>query len=272
MTEPWLAGKVALVTGGGTGIGRSVVERFVAEGAQVGVLDRSEKGVAELNGLEGVTATQGDARSLADNERAVAETVERFGRVDALVTCAGIFDYFVSLADLEPERLEAAFAEVMGVNTLGTLNAAKAALPELDKAQGSIVLTISNAGFLPGGGGPLYTASKFAVRGIMTQLAFELAPRVRVNAVAPGGTVTPLKGAEALGSQSAALVDVRDIEEMIRATNPLQVVSQPEDHAWAYVYLASKERTKSVTGCVIHSDGGLAARGLTRLSDGLVPG
>ncbi len=267
MSEQWLAGKVALVTGGGTGIGRAVVERFVQEGARVGVLERSADSVAQLRALPGsaVWATQGDVRSYADNVRAVDETVERFGKIDVVVACAGIFDYFQSLESMDPDRIDDAFAEVFDINAKGPMLAVKAALAELTKTGGNVVLTISNAGFLPGGGGPLYTGSKFAVRGLLSQLSFELAPDIRVNAVAPGGTVTPLRGADALGMSAQHLADIPNLPELIRSTNPLQVVSEPADHAWAYVYLASKERTKSVTGCVIHSDGGLQSRGLVPL-------
>jgi NAD(P)-dependent dehydrogenase (short-subunit alcohol dehydrogenase family) len=274
MTDGWLDGKVVLVVGGGSGIGRAVVEHFVLEGAQVSVLERSLDAVAELRGLPGdaVWATHGDARSLADNERAVAEAIEHFGKIDVLVVCAGIFDYFKSLADLADGEIDSAFTEMFDVNVKGSLLAAKAALPELLKSEGNIVFTISNAGFFPGGGGPLYTASKFAVRGLMLQLSSELAPKIRVNAVAPGGTVTPLRGADALGMAEQELRDVPDLAELIRVTNPLQVASEPKDHVWAYVYLASKERTKSVTGCVIHSDGGLQSRGLVRLDAGTAAG
>ncbi|WP_063017130.1 3-(cis-5,6-dihydroxycyclohexa-1,3-dien-1-yl)propanoate dehydrogenase [Nocardia nova] len=272
MTEGWLTDKVVLITGGGTGIGRAVVERFVAEGARVGVLDRSDEAIADLRALLGtnVVATQGDVRSLDDHKQAVADTVEQFGRIDALVTVAGIFDYFVSLESIAEDRIDAAFTEMFDINVKGSLLAVKAALPELKSTQGNIVLTISNAGYLPGGGGPLYTGSKFAVRGLLSQLSFELAPDIRVNAVAPGGTVTPLRGITAMDSGNQRLVDMPDLPRLIRQTNPLQVASEPDDHGWAYVYLASKERTKSVTGCVIHSDGGLHSRGLVPLGGELI--
>ncbi|MEV0029569.1 3-(cis-5,6-dihydroxycyclohexa-1,3-dien-1-yl)propanoate dehydrogenase [Nocardia sp. NPDC050793] len=272
MAEGWLTGKVVLVTGGGTGIGRAVVERFVAEGARVAVLDRSAEAIAELKDACGdaVSAIQGDVRELGDHKRAVAEAVDRFGGLDTLVTVAGIFDYFASLDSLPEDRIDAAFTEVFDINVKGSLLAVKAALPELAKTEGNVVLTISNAGYLPGGGGPLYTGSKFAVRGLLSQLSFELAPHIRVNAVAPGGTVTQLRGVEAMNSGQQRLIDMPDLPELIRQTNPLRVASEPADHAWAYLFLASKERTKSVTGCVIHSDGGLHSRGLVPLGGELI--
>ncbi|MGB8408125.1 MAG: 3-(cis-5,6-dihydroxycyclohexa-1,3-dien-1-yl)propanoate dehydrogenase [Mycobacterium sp.] len=270
MTGGWLDGKTVLLTGGGTGIGRAVVERFVAEGAQVSVLDRCADAVAELRALDGVWATEGDVRRYADHQRSVADALREFGSIDVLVTVAGIFDYFASLESLAEDSIDAAFTEMFDVNVKGTLLAVKAALPELRKTQGNVVLTISNAGFLPGGGGPLYTGSKFAVRGLLAQLSFELAPEIRVNAVAPGGTVTNLRGLESMSTGHQRLVDMPELPALIRQTNPLQVASEPTDHAWAYVYLASKERTKSVTGCVINSDGGLHSRGLVPLGGELI--
>ncbi|GBC77554.1 Cis-2,3-dihydrobiphenyl-2,3-diol dehydrogenase [bacterium HR08] len=263
----WLENKVALVTGGGSGIGRGVVEAFRHEGARVGVLERNADKVRDLQQLgPEVLPIWGDATSLADNERAVSETVRAFGRLDILVCCVGIFDYFTSLRDLPGEKLSESFDELFAVNVKSYLLSAKAALPELLKSEGNIIFTISNAGFYPAGGGPLYTASKFAVRGLVLQLAYELAPKIRVNGVAPGGTPTDLRGLRALEQENLALSSIPNLEELIRTTNPLQVVCQPEDHAWAYVYLASNERARTVTGTILHSDGGLGVRGLTKVA------
>lgn len=267
----WLEGEVALVTGGGSGIGRGVVETFVAEGADVGVLEISPKKVDDLRRSLGpaVRAIEGDAVSLEDNERAVEETIEAFGKIDVLICCVGLWDYFTSLLDLPKERLSEAFDELYDVNVKSYLLTLKAAVPYLLESEGNVVLTVSNAGFYPAGGGPLYTSSKFAVRGLVSQLAYELAPKVRVNGVAPGGTVTQLRGPKALGQDMMALEDVPDVEELMRTTNPLQVVATPRDHSWAYTYLGSRARTAAVTGTIIHSDGGLGSRGLTKVG-GLV--
>lgn len=263
----WLENKVALVTGGGSGIGRGVVEAFRHEGARVGVLERSADKVRDLQRLgPEVLPILGDATSLEDNERAVSETIRAFGRLDILVCCVGVFDYFTSLRDLPKEKLGESFDELFAVNVKSYLLSAKAALPELLKSEGNIIFTISNAGFYPAGGGPLYTASKFAVRGLVLQLAYELAPKIRVNGVAPGGTPTDLRGLRALEQENLSLSSVPNLEELIRTTNPLQIVCRPEDHAWAYVYLASNERARTVTGTILHSDGGLGVRGLTKVA------
>ncbi|MFB6297638.1 MAG: SDR family NAD(P)-dependent oxidoreductase, partial [Salinirussus sp.] len=188
----WLDGKTALVTGGGSGIGRAVVERYVEEGATVGVLEIVEDRVAELNREfpDAVHAVRGDASSYADNRRAVEETAERFGGLDVFVGNAGVFDDAVHLADLDPEEIEAGFEELYRVNVLGYLLGAKAALPELVAAEGSMIFTASYSSFYPATGGVLYTPAKHAVAGIVRQLAYELAPKIRVNGVAPGYSPT----------------------------------------------------------------------------------
>ncbi|MGH9064706.1 MAG: SDR family NAD(P)-dependent oxidoreductase [Acidimicrobiales bacterium] len=257
----WLDGDVALVTGGGSGIGRSVVDTFVAEGARVGVLDRSAAAMQDLRQAHGdlVATVQADATAPGANEDAVAATIRSFGRLDTLVCCVGLFDHYRSLLDLPGERLVAAFHEIFAVNVMSYMLAAKAAAGELARSQGSVILTLSSASFYPDGAGVLYGATKWACRGLVMQLARELAPAVRVNGVAPGGTGrTGLAGVEALGRHpTAAEVEGRD--ERIAAASPLGVLAVPEDHAWAYVYLASRSRARVVSGAVINSDGGRAA-------------
>ena len=259
----WLQGKVALVVGGGAGIGRAVVGAFTAEGAAVGVLELDPARCKALSVLgRQVRAVAGDATSWLDNRRAVEETVRDFGGLDILVTCVGLFDFYTRLADIPEGRLQDAVTEIFTVNVGSHLMSAKAALPELERRNGSsIVLTVSTSGFYPGRGGPLYVASKFAVRGLVVQLAHELAPAIRVNGVAPGGTLnTEMRGLKTLGLHDRRLADLPDREEQLRARTPLRVALTPEDHTGAYVYLAS-DRARGLTGEIIHSDGGIAARG-----------
>jgi len=267
-----LEGTSTLVTGGGSGIGRGVVEAFVAEGAHVAVLEISAEKAADLRASLGdsVLVVEGDATRLADNERAVAAAVDTFGGLDGLVICQGVWDYFASIVDVPGEKLGEAFDELFAVNVKSVLLGVKAAVPALIASEGSIVLTVSNAGFYTAGGGPLYTASKFAVRGLVQQLAYELSPKVRVNGVAPGGTPTALRGLAALGQEQMALNEIPDVDVLIRSTNPLQLVPQPADHAGPYVTLTAPQYSRAVTGTIVHSDGGIGVRGLTQVS-GLAP-
>ena len=257
----WLQDKVALLIGGGSGIGRAVVDAFLAEGASLCVLDHSESKCAELRTAGGsLVVVQGDATSAADNQRAVDTAVERFGRLDTLATFVGIFDNYTHLADIPPERFEAAFAETFDVNVKSVMLAAKAATPHLRRSKGSIVITASSSSFYPGRGGSLYVSSKFALRGLVVQLAHELAPDVRVNAVAPGGTVgTDLRGLRTLGQFDQRLDDRPGREQALRTRTPLAVALRSEDHTGAYVYLAS-DRSSGVTGEIVRSDGGLGVR------------
>jgi NAD(P)-dependent dehydrogenase (short-subunit alcohol dehydrogenase family) len=256
----WLDGKVALIVGGGGGIGRATVDAFVAEGASAAVLEVDKERCRALSGLDAVHAVQGDATEPADVRRAVNETTSRFGRLDTLVTFVGVFDYYTRLDEIPEESLVPAFEEAFAVNVGSCLLAARAALPALGDSGGGIVFTISTSGFYPGRGGPLYVSSKFALRGLVVQLAHELAPGVRVNGVAPGGTMgTELRGLRSLGLENRTLSDNPDREQDLRSNNPLGVALESSDHAGAYVFLAS-DRARGITGTVINSDGGMGVR------------
>jgi NAD(P)-dependent dehydrogenase (short-subunit alcohol dehydrogenase family) len=166
----------------------------------------------------------------------------------------------VPLAEFPEDELSTAFDELFAVNVKGCLFGAKAALPELSKTEGSIVFTASVAGFNSGGGGSLYTASKHAVVGLIRQLAIEFAPRVRVNGVAPGGTITDLRGLATLHQDECSQFADPAVVERLRAGNPLQVALQPDDIAGAYVFLASQRGAGRITGTVVTVDAGATLR------------
>ena len=258
----WLDDQVALVTGGGSGIGRAIVTRFIEEGARVGVLERVADRVEQLRADFGdaVCAAQGDVPQLADNTRAVEATVGAFGQLDIFVGNAGIFDSFLPLAEFPEAKLSDAFDEIFGVNVKGCVLGAKAALPALRQTEGCMVFTASVAGFNSGGGGALYTASKHAVVGLIRQLAAELAPHVRVNGVAPGGSITDLRGLVAVGRSERSHFADPGFEERLRSTNPLQIALQPSDLASAYVLLASRANARGMTGVVLTVDAGSSLR------------
>ena len=176
-----------MVTGGAAGIGRAIVEQFVAEGARVVVLDVSAPGLATLEGeLDAELLTlAGDVRDPAANAKAVRRAVEAFGGLDIFVGNAAVFDGFVVATELEPDLLRAAALELLEINVVGYLLGAQASADELARRRGSLIFTVSNAAFAAGGGGALYTASKHAVLGLVRQLAYELAPEVQVTGSRP---------------------------------------------------------------------------------------
>ena len=255
-----LEGKRALVVGAGSGIGRAVVDAFRDEGARVAVLERDLHKCAILRQeVSDVPVVAGDATTREANDDAVAATVEAFGGLDTLVNCVGVFDFYRGLSEIAADDLERAFAEMFRVNVLSHLQSVKAAIPALQQGRGSaIVLAESASSFYPGRGGALYVSSKFAVRGLVATLAYELAPRIRVNGVAPGGTVnTDLRGLESLGQSSIRLDNTPDRASSLAARTPLNVALSGDDHAWSFVYLAS-DRARGITGDTLHPDGGFS--------------
>ncbi|HZP25423.1 MAG TPA: SDR family NAD(P)-dependent oxidoreductase [Dehalococcoidia bacterium] len=238
-----LDNKTVLLTGGGSGIGRAVVEKFISEGARMAVLERVPERAEELKKQFGevLLPVVGDVREMADNERAVAETVKAFGKLDVFVGNAGVFDGFQKIVDIDKNALTQACEELFAVNVVGYILGAKAAIPELEKTQGRMVFTASQAGFNPGGGGVIYTASKHAVVGMIRQLALELRPNIQVNGVAPGGVYTDLRGISTLGLG----------KESNFAHVPPGILQEPSDQAGAYLFLAAKELSPVTNGTCI---------------------
>ena len=264
-----LTDEVVLITGGASGLGRAIVDRFLEEGARLAVLDRAPERLAELAGArpDRLAVIAGDVRDVADNQRAVEACLARFGKLDCAIGNAGIWDYSVSLDALPAQRIDAAFDELFHVNVKGYLNLAKAALPALVRSSGALIFTVSNAGFDPAGGGPLYTASKHAVVGLIRQLAYELAPAVRVNGVAPGPIETDLRGPGALGLADRSIGSV-NLAAVAGPNVPLGRVPAPSDYAGGYVFLASRRDSQPATGGVLSLDTGIAVRGIGRVAAG----
>jgi NAD(P)-dependent dehydrogenase (short-subunit alcohol dehydrogenase family) len=255
-----LAGKVVFCTGGGSGIGRAVVEAFLSEGARVAALEIDESKATALEGLGDIIVHHGDATSADDTDSLVRESLARWGRIDSAASFVGIFDHYRRLLEIPSGDLTAAFDEIFAVNVRSTLVTASCVAPELRRTRGSLTLTLSSSSFFPGRGGALYVASKFALRGVVTALAHEFAPDVRVNGVAPGGTLdTDLRGAKALGLAGERLADRPGRREELEARTPLHIALTPADHAGAYVFLASSN-ARGITGEIIRSDGGLSVR------------
>lgn len=240
-----LDGSAVLITGAASGLGRALVKGFTAEGANVLAFDRSADRLEQLAAeIPGIAICAGDVRSIADNERAVALAVDTFGKLDTFIGNAGIWDMNRGIAASSAEDLDRGFDELFAVNVKGYLLGVKAALDPLTRSGGSVILTLSNSALYPGGGGPLYMASKYAARGLVQELAFELYPDVRVNAVAPGGIDTDLRGPASMGLAETAIGDV------IKAPLP-----KPEDYVGSYLLLAAAGESSTVTGTVLDASG-----------------
>ena len=256
-------GKVAIITGGTSGLGRGVAGRFIEEGAHICVADISLGRLEEMKAIYGekMITVHTDVSTVEGNIKMVESTVEAFGKIDIFIANAGIYDGNVGLIDLPLERIEAAFDEVINVNVKGYLLGAKTVLPELLKTEGCMIFTASHASFYSAGGGPIYTASKHAIAGLIKELAYELAPKIRVNGVAPGVIATNMGMPKSLGPQAPSIIS--GVEHSL----PLPFIPESKDYVELYVLLAS-EGAKAMTGTIIQADNGISIRGLVKTSGG----
>jgi len=240
-------GKVAVVTGGSSGIGFATAELLAREGAHVFITGRRER---ELDAAveqigRNVTALQGDVSKLADLDRLFATVKETKGHIDILFANAGIAEG-APLAEITEDHFDRHF----GINVKGTLFTVQKALPLLSHGA-SIILTSSVVGSKGFANRSVYSATKAALRSFARTWTTDLKHRrIRVNVVSPGATDTPgLQGLSGTGSEGLA--------EMYRERVPLGRVGRPEDIASAVSFLASDDATY-ITGVELFVDGGLA--------------
>ncbi|MGW3588063.1 SDR family oxidoreductase [Streptomyces fungicidicus] len=255
---------VVLITGGGSGLGLGIARHFVGEGAQVAVMEISAEKLTALKAefSDDVLLVQGDVTRTEDLLACRQAVLDRFGRLDSLVGAHGIFDGNIPLRDVPLDRVASLFDEVFHIDTLGYILAAKVFLDDLEKTGGSIVLTSSTAAYAADGGGLFYTAAKGAVRSVVNQLAFEFAPKVRVNGVAPSGIAnSQLRGPAALGLEDSRQSDIpkEDFESQFLTLALLPTLPTPEEYAPLYAYLASRHNT-TMTGQTIIADQGVFNR------------
>ena len=249
-----LTGKVALVTGAAGGLGQAIVQAYLAEGARVVAFDRDAQALANAFDTTDVVCIAGDVRSVVDNQNAVQRALEHFGKLDILVANAGIYDNRKPLASFNATDLPAAFDELFAINVMGYFLAAHAAADALTRSKGCIIFTSSVSGNHAGFGGALYVAAKHAINGLTKQLALELAPHVRVNAVAPGFIPTGLRGLDTLSQGVNPVAPTA-------AQMPLNTIASPRDYATAYVFLATDAAAHMASGSIMALDGGSAIRG-----------
>lgn len=251
MSAQRLAGKVALVTGAGSGIGRASARRLAAEGASVLVtdldFDSASETAASLDGSAFALALDvTDEQALAD---AVSKAVERFGGLHLLHANAGIGQQVTPFTELGPHS----WRRVIDVNLTGAYLTIRAAISELKQARGAVVVTSSVSSMRTRDGLAAYIASKSGVNGLVRALALELAPdRVRVNAVLPGPVATPLLMALGMGESDEQTIATAE------AGIPLGQMIAPERVAAAVAYLLSDEAL-DVTGVLLPVDGGRTA-------------
>lgn len=255
-----LSGKVAVITGGASGIGRGIVEKFLAEGATVVIAERDRDRGQALADESGARAWfhHTDVAEPGQVDDLVSVTVQRFGGVDIMVNNAGVSGT-MHRSFLEDDLAD--FHRVMAANVLGVMAGTRDAARRMaDHGGGSIINLTSIGGIQAGGGVMTYRASKAAVIQFTKCAAIELAQYdIRVNCIAPGNIPTPILASSVANmSEEATERFTRAIRETMRADRPLQREGTPEDIAEAALYFAG-ERSRYVSGTVLPVDGGTVA-------------
>lgn len=249
MSTGRLAGKVAIVTGAGSGIGRGIAKRFAEQGAAVTVadmaLDAAEETVAQIAAFGGrALAVRTNVTSAEDTAAMVASTVDEFGGVDILVNNAGIsFGDTLKLHELEQD----AWQLIMDVNLTGVFQCCKHVLPALMERGGGSIVNIASAAAIGMAPRAAYAASKGGVVALTRSLAFQYGEQsIRVNAICPGPVETPMSNAV----RASGMYDDDGIVDL-----SIKRRGTPEDIANAALYFASDE-SRYVTSDILSVDGG----------------
>lgn len=243
-----LQGKIAVITGGNSGIGLATAKRFVEEGAQVFITGRRQEELDRAVAIIGgdVIAVQGDVSNLADLDRLFETVRDKAGRIDVLFANAGLGS-FAPLGAID----EASFDLTFNVNVRGTLFTVQKALP-LMRAGGSIILTGSTTGSVGTPAFSVYSATKAAIRNFARSWALDLkGTGIRVNVLSPGATETPGVMGLVKPEEQQALLD------SLAAEVPLGRVARPEETAAVALFLASDD-SSFMTGSEVFADGGSA--------------
>lgn len=242
-------GKVVVVTGAGSGMGRAMVGAFVAQGARVAALGRSADKIAEtVSDLssENAVAIRADVTNESDVKSAIDQIIAQWGRIDLLCNNAGVLDSYRPAHEVSLDE----WNQVMATNVTGPFLMAKYVLPSmLSQGKGGIINIASTSSFSAAGGGSAYTASKHAVLGLTRQLCFEYGAKgIRVNAICPGATATPMAIPETMTETSP------DMQAAIAST-PAGRWCKPEEVAKLAVFLGSDD-ADFVHGSAYVIDGG----------------
>ncbi len=255
-----MAGKVALVTGGGGGIGEATVRLFYEAGGRVAVVDRDGEAADAVvksidPGGDRLVAISADLTDEAEAKRAVGETVERFGRLDALANVAGV-RVWGPITDATPES----WSFIVGVNLLAVAYCSKFAVPAMARTGGGSIVNVSSANAIVGRKNMAqYDATKNAVLALTRAMACDHAEQgIRVNAVCPGPTLTMYHVRRRAAARG---ISVEQAEAEMRADGAsgplLKRMAEPREIAYAILYLACDE-SSYVTGATFMIDGGLS--------------
>ncbi|NIK71281.1 MULTISPECIES: SDR family oxidoreductase [unclassified Paenibacillus] len=249
-----LSGKVAVITGAASGMGKAIAELYAAEGAKVVVSDlRVDTAQTVVDGIEEkggtAVAVAANVAKEEDVQQLIDAAVDKFGTVDILVNNAGIMDNFVPAADLTDELWERIFA----INTTGPMRTIRKVLPLFLEKKAGVIVNIASAGGLFGSrAGAAYTASKHAVVGLTKNVGFQYATQgIRCNAIAPGGVNTNI----------GTSINAPSPFGMERAMVGIQVnprAGEPEEIAKVALFLASDDAS-FVNGTVVTADAGWTA-------------
>jgi NAD(P)-dependent dehydrogenase (short-subunit alcohol dehydrogenase family) len=248
-----LDGKIAIITGGNSGIGLATAQRFVAEGAYVFITGRrqSELDAASRQIGKNITGVQGDVSNLADLDRLYAVVKEQKGRIDVLFANAGVGE-FATLGAITEEHFDKTF----GINVKGLLFTVQKALPLIGDG-GSIILTASTAASKGIEGFSVYSATKAAIRSFARSWTVDLKQRkIRVNAISPGPIDTPASRLSLSGLVQSEQQSQQLRKKLVNIV-PLGRMGSPDEVAKVASFLASDE-SSYVTGIELFVDGGQA--------------
>ena len=246
-----LEGKVALITGGGTGIGAAVARRFVAEGASVVLMGRRAELIEQVAAQVGGIALAGDAAVAKDAERAVELARERFGGLDIVIANAG-----AGTMNAAAETTDEQWLESWRANPTSAFVTMRAALPSLIERRGSAVLISSVAGIGAGPAIAAYTTTKHAVIGLGRSLARDYGPHgVRVNVICPGWIKTEVTERLVAMVADRGGSTIEEARERLTAHTPLRRMAEPDELAGVVLWLTAAD-SAFVTGSVIIADGG----------------